>query len=251
MSMSVNVRKRGSAFLLEEPAVSRMAFDKERISGGAAAIFASGIPSSSLSNKLASLPPTRAQHAQGKPAAELGRSHITYATEKKRQKLSTISEVAACDDAGDARSAVATSSSMPIGPTINTGRKQEQRESKASKQVPMNEGGPAPWGSGGWLGLSRRVGSGGSSAGRNSEEAQGRWTLRRTERVCPRYVTCSTGGVVRSGAVTFFNLEVWQAIVMLRLIAATLDMHSVMLRLGSRRRAAGLSYLPHSRSLLT
>lgn len=174
MSMSVNVRKRSSTVMLDTPVVSHLAFDKERFRDGAA-IFASGIPSSSLISNVSvtttSLAPTRAQHTQG----TLERvCHLNYATEKKRQKLSTISEVVACDGARDARSAGTTDSSKRIGPTIDTSTIRDKRESKTGEEGLMQEGGAAPWGSGGWLGLSRRVGISESSAGRSREESQGR-----------------------------------------------------------------------------
>lgn len=163
VSMSVNIRKRGSACLLEKPVVSRLAFEKERIAFETECL---------VDADKANLAPTAAAGGIGTQDGSM--YHLNCTAENKRQKLSTILEVAACGGVGNQMD---SSSQQQTSRQSATGTKPQNKV-----ETPGEHGAAAaPWGTGGWLGPSRQVesaenqGCSGdrSLAGRKVEGTQG------------------------------------------------------------------------------
>lgn len=137
--MSVNTRKRGSAWLLEKPVVSRLAFEEERVVFEIERL---------VDADRVNLAPTAAAAGTGRQDGSM--FNLTCAAENKRQKLSTNPEVATCEGVGNR---TYSSSQQQIS-------FQSATENKPQHKVEILEersAAAAPWGTGGWLGPSRQA----------------------------------------------------------------------------------------------
>lgn len=183
--MSMSCRKRAAAYSLEMPSASCLSFDKEHVAGR------SNNPASFHERPARSQRRNVACVASGDGAAwvlasrsESALACLNYTPEKKRQKLSTISEVAACDGVEDVRDDLKRGSKANFIP--RSGRPTRETGDPTSASPPaFTHGGEsqevaaAPWGSGSWLSLNRRddrteVGSRSEQPPENgTEEGQG------------------------------------------------------------------------------